>query len=175
MNNKYDEHRRRHYVDRVLQGWLLIGLITLEILLFGIGLYIIYQNMNAAIEMQIFQAHAANESGSTLLLSELMRVLPWILVVNIIAVLITNRVWARYITNIIYSLRQMLVAASKLDFKGVPDQSEYSHEVLEKGAVWMRRERERNQMLKAAIAELSVDSEPVEAQKVLDRVKNLLK
>lgn len=175
MSKIPDNRRRRHYVDRVLQGRFLMGLITLEILLFGVGLFIVYQNMNAAIEMQIFQAHTIHESGSSLLFNELIRVMPWILVVNIVAVLITNRVWARYLGNIIQSLRQMLASAAKLDFRDITDQLDGNHEVLEKGTTWMRRERERNQVIKAAIAELDVDTDPKMALEVLGRVKDALK
>ncbi|MCF6280994.1 MAG: hypothetical protein L3J28_02100 [Candidatus Polarisedimenticolaceae bacterium] len=174
MNNS-EQLRHRHYVDRVLQGWFLVGLVTLEVLLFGVGLFIIYQNMNEAIELQIFQAHAPHESGSSLLLYELMSVLPWILVANVIAVLITSRIWSQYLEKVIRSLRQMLAMGAKLDFRDVSDQMTGSHEVLDIGAAWMTRERDRNRIIKTAIAELTVDTDPEEALRVLDRVKAVLK
>lgn len=174
MKNR-EQLRRRHYVDQALQGWFLVGLVTLEIVLFSVGLFIIYQHMNEAIELQIFQAHATHESGSSLLLNALMGVLPWILVANVIAVLITSRIWSRYLEKVIGSLRQMLATGAKLDFRDISGQMTGSHEVLDIGTAWMARERERNRIIKAAIAELSVDTDPEEAMKILGRVKAVLK
>ena len=174
MSNQYKNRRRQFYVDRVLQGRFLVGLISLEVLLIGVGLVVVYQNMNAAVEMQLFQAHAPTKSDSSLLVGELLRVMPWILIANVVAVLIANRIWAGYISSIIGDLRQMLSLAAKLDFRDLSGQIEGNHEVLLKGLEWMRRERERNQELKALIAQLKGDTDPIEVKKVLGRVKDTL-
>ncbi len=170
-----EQMRRRHYVDRILQGRFLIGLVTLEVLLFGVGLFVVYQHMNKAIEQQIFQAHTSHEGGISLLIGELLHVLPWIVIANIVAVLITSRIWSQYLDKVIQSLRLMLTAAAKLDFGSISSQMTGDHEVIDIGIAWIRRERERNQVIKAAIAELTVDSDPAEAVKALDRAKAALK
>ncbi len=170
-----EQMRRRHYVDRVLQGRFLMGLVTLEVLLFGVGLFVVYQHMNEAIELQIFQAHASHEGGISLLISELLHVLPWIVIINIVAVLITSRIWSQYLDKVIQSLRLMLAAGAKLDFGSISGQMRGDHEVIDIGIAWIRRERERNQVIKAAIAELTVDSDPEEAIKALDRAKAVLR
>ena len=174
MSNRYNNRRRQFYVDRVLQGRFLLGLIGLEVLLIGVGLVVVYQNMNAAVEMQLFQAHAPSKSDSSLLISELSRVMPWILIANVVAVLIANRIWAGYISSIISDLRQMLGLSAKLDFRDLSGQIEGNHEVLIKGLEWMRRERERNQELKALFAQLKKDTDPSEAKKILGRAKDIL-
>ncbi len=174
MNNS-EQLRRRHYVDRVLQGRFLAGLVTLEVLLFGIGLFVVYQRMNEVIEQQIFQAHASHEGGISLLINELIQVFPWILVVNVVAVLITSRIWSQYLDKVIQSLRQMLSSGANLDFRDISSQLAGHHEVLDIGEAWMARERNRNRVIKSAVAELTVDSDPEEAIKVLDRIKAVLK
>jgi len=174
MNN-CEQMRRRHYVDRVLQGRFLVGLVSLEVLLFGVGLFVVYQQMNEAIELQIFQAHASHEGGIALLVNELMQVLPWILVVNVVAVLITSRIWSQYLDKVIQSLRQMLSRGIHLDFRDISNQLEGHHEVLDIGAAWMARERERNRVIKSAVAGLTIDSDPEEAIEALDRIKAVLK
>jgi len=174
MNNS-EQLRRRHYVDRVLQGRFLAGLVTLEVLLFGIGLFVVYLRMNEVIEQQIFQAHASHEGGISLLINELIQVFPWILLVNVVAVLITSRIWSRYLDRVIQSLRQMLSSGANLDFRDISSQLAGHHEVLDIGEAWMARERERNRVIKSAVAELTVDSDPEEAIKALDRIKAVLK
>jgi hypothetical protein len=174
MNNS-EQMRRKYYVDRVLQGRFLVGLVALEVLLFGVGLFVVYQRMNEAIEQQIFQAHASHEGGVSLLIDVLIQVLPWILVANIIAVLITSRIWSQYLDNVIQSLRQMLSTGANLDFRDISNQMTGHHEVLDIGSAWMARERERNRVIKAAVADLMVDTNPEEAMMALERVKAVLK
>lgn len=149
-----DERRRLHYIDHVLQKWLLVALVVMECVLIALAMWALYRSLGEIIEDNMYRIH----------LSEDMKVLPRFLAqgvkillaigaVNLVAIVVADRVWAAYVQGIVRRLDGVMGRAEQLDFS-----EEYvvhhSHAVLEQAVAWRRAEAERLGRLRRGIAAL---------------------
>lgn len=140
------ENRRRCYIDRALQGPLLIGFVIFETVLFITALLVLEHNLEAALEQQIYRAHQVSSNSLPLLLNELLWVGGWLLAINVIAVWLVSRVWVQMVGRAVDPLQTMLSAVANLDLREQAGLCQ-GHEVLRHAEQWLQHERRRNRQL----------------------------
>ncbi len=168
------ERRRRLYVDDRIQGRLIAALLSLEIILFSAAMWYVYYDLNLLIEEQMYRIHMEpQEDGLPFLLMELLIITPCIIVANIIAVLVINRIWANYVSQIVNPLKVILSAVDKLDLRDRPDINT-NHEVLEKAQVWLREEHRRCRKIQQPATKLDADMASTDLKQTLHKINKLL-
>lgn len=144
------------YIDQALQKWLLVALVALEVLiLLGAGA-ILYFRLDAAVEDSLYRVHLASQpSMLSVLLKESVQIVVGLIAVNLIALLVADRIWARHVRGILGALRIILQSVRDLDLRE-ETVSEISprHEILVVGLEWHRTERKRHLALRKSIAAL---------------------
>jgi hypothetical protein len=150
-------HQRRiKYIDQALQKWFLIALVTLEILiLVGAGA-ILYFRLDAAVEDSLYRVHLAGQpSMLSVLLKESLQIVVGLIAINLIALFVADRIWARRVRGILGALRKILHSVRDLDLREeTVTEILPSHEVLIAGLEWHRTERKRHLALRKSIAAL---------------------
>lgn len=173
VEKNMQDQRRRRYVDHSLQGSLILGLVLLETLLFCGAMFYIYQAMHQAIEAQLYSAHPHGPSILQLLLVQLGRILPWLIVANLVAVWLANRLWARCLGRVIGRLTRLLERVGGLDLR-LPREKAGGHEVCELGRRWLTLERERQLRLRAAFTALEQAEVGPPRRQALEEMRRLL-
>jgi len=173
------EQRHRHYVDKLLQGRLVVGLVVFEVLLFGVAMFVLYQDLSNVVEQSMYRAHATEHRTLPLLLSELLRIGAVLIAINVVAVIGGTRLWRTRVDAIVETLERLLLSVHALDFRGA-DEPESGHEVLQNAGKWRQRERDRCEKIRAVVESLdsnvdSVETQAPEAmQAALQRLRELL-
>ena len=144
--------RRRYYIDRLVQGKLLGLLLLFEALLFIAAMGVVYLELQGA---DTPVPSVVRVSGS-MLLGVLLRVLPWVLVANLVMVLVIGRIWGGYVKSIVNPLKLLLSSVEKLDLRG-NGRIDSRHEALDIGRRWILKERERNLEIRACISAIGED------------------
>lgn len=174
---KQPVRRRRHYLDRSLQGWLLVGLIALEVTLFSMALLMLYRDLNAVVEARLYSAHAEPGGDMPALLQITLRLLGGVVLVNLFAVFVADRLWSRRVNHITDALRQVLKRVGALDFSR-HCQTAADHAVLAAACRWQSVEAERCQNIRQVINALQTTDcgdEAISAtRKRLQQLKELL-
>lgn len=149
-------HRKLHYVDHALQKWLLIALVILEVLILAAAGAVLYFRLHGVVEDSLYRVHLAGQPPMlTVLLKESLVILAGLVAVNLLALLVADRIWAHYVGGIVAALRSLLTSVQKLDLREerllhiAP-----RHEVLSVGLQWHRAERERHLALLESMRDL---------------------
>ena len=154
MNNAAHAYRRRRrFIDKMIQGKLLWILICIEMLLFGIAMIIIYQDLHIAIQDRMYRVHQTEMAGRPLFFKELLMILPWIIAINVFLVVMVERRWKQIVRNIINQLVDILYRVKRLDLRIYPI-LHTDHEVLQTAKQWMDKERDRNASLQSKLNQL---------------------
>lgn len=161
--------RRRHFIDRSLQGWYLVGLVLLEMVLFIAALYVLYQHLVTHVENQLYRFHFPDELGLVQLLPGIAMIMLVVVSINVVATAIVTLVWHLQVRSIVKPLGQLLEEVNKLDFSKDEDMSA-SHVVLDNAHKWKQMEKMRCQNIRSMVGEIKADVEHVET----DRVKSML-
>ena len=144
--------RRRHYIDAKIQGHLIWSLIVLEVLLFAVGMVVIYLDMQSMLDDRLYRVHDL-PLNRPLLLQGLWTNLPWIIGINILLVLYVDAHWKKKIRPIVLQLQEILCKVKRLDLRHrVVNEEE--HDVLASANDWLKTERERYSAILALSNEL---------------------
>lgn len=149
----YPYRRRRRFVDKMIQGKLLFGLIIIESLLFTAGMIFIYNDLQSALQSSMYRVHQDVDSGRPLLLKELLIIFPWIIAANLALVVLVDRRWKRVVRQIIFQLQDILYRVKRLDLRAYTIKHT-DHEVLQTAKQWLDKERDRNASLQARVHNL---------------------
>ena len=153
MNAENHYRRRRRFVDKVIQGQLLLALIIIESLLFTIGMVVIYNDLQGVIQDNIYRVHQEVASGRPILMKELLMIFPWIISINLLILVYVDRRWKKIVRGILRHLQDILHRVKRLDLRVYPVQQN-EHEVLQKAKGWLDKERDRYSSLIARMNEL---------------------
>ncbi len=156
--------RRIRLVDDVLQKWLLVALVVMEAVVVALAIWALYRALGAIVDANMYRIHFAdNDSMWPLLVSEGMRVLGGMLLVNLVALIIADRIWAYYVYGILRNLGRLMDASGRLDFTD-HHPIFFHHAVLDQAFAWRRSEaahlssvRARVELLPAQLPELAQD------------------
>lgn len=158
--------RKIHYVDHAIQKWLLVALVTLEVLLVIAALWGLYQELGNVIEQNIYRIHYTdNQRIFPLLLKNSVYILAAMLVANAVAALIADRIWAYYVNAILRAFSTLMIRTGKLDFLDDADNSAHQHETVERALTWRKSERVRCQKIREKIGTLESNTDFTDPQK----------
>lgn len=155
------ERRRRHYVDGLLQGRLILLLIGLELALFGISLVVIYGELNAAIDADTFRVHVSDARAAPALVSALLPLAPWVILGNVLVLAAAVAYWRGRVNAVLGPLRDRLTATAGLDLRPPPDRTD-THDVLRAAERWTATERERYRQVCELAASLPSALDPAD-------------
>ena len=171
--------RRQVYVDHSVQKWLMIALVTLEVVLVSGALWLLYTQLIHTVEANLFRAHAVAKPDIYPLIKLAIIGLSGLLIINLLVLWIVDRLWARHLSSILQPFSSLVAKVEALDFS--PDESPTKlHNVVELAHTWRHTERQRLQALRVAINELPTNSptlSPAEKKQVrhtLETIRQLL-
>lgn len=166
--------RRRHFVDRNVQGRLIAALILIEMVLFAAAMWFVYQEMQAAIDQELYRVHQIVARNSPILLHALYQTVPWIVLVNLLVLISLDRVWGRYVNIIIRKLRRSAQNVASLDLRSQLAGTE--HEVLHQARQWVASEHSRCQQIRQLVQSLpdQVDvTKPAARQQLIEQLRHI--
>ena len=76
--------RRKKYIDTNIQGRLIAALVLIELLMFTLAMWFVYQELQSAIDTNLYRIHQPHSESRPILLTVLLKAIPWILGVNIV-------------------------------------------------------------------------------------------
>ena len=146
-------HRRhRHFIDTKIQGHLIWSLLILEVLLFAIGMVVIYLDMQTMLDDRVYRVHEL-PLDRPLLLQGLWTNLPWIIGINILLILYVDAHWKKKVRPIVIQLQDILCKVKRLDLRHRVVNAK-DHDVLASASDWLKNERERYSAILALSNEL---------------------
>lgn len=163
MNTKTTQPGQPHvrkikYIDHVLQKWLLIALVVLEIVVLSAAGAFLYVRLNAIVDASLYRIHFGGQpSMFSLLLSESLQIVGVLILVNMVALLVADRIWARYVSGILDTLRGLLARTQGFDLgadTGVPER----HKIISLALQWRRAERARHLNLRQSLDLLGAEN-----------------
>lgn len=144
MNSQRKNNLRRiHYLDNSIQKWLLVALVTMEVMLIVVAMWMLNKALSDVIDQQMYQVHLSDkQSVFSHLLNEGMKILGVVFLVNLLALLVADRIWAYWVSGIFHNLMALINASLHLDFS---DKSQIScnHDVLVHAMAWREAEFSR--------------------------------
>lgn len=150
-------HQRKiKYIDHVLQKWLLIALVVLEVLVLSVAGAILHIRLNAIVDESLYRIHFSGQhSMYTNLLNESLRIIGGMIATNVLALFVADRIWTHYVRSILSPLRVLLTHTRELDFQPDPDVAQ-RHKVLTLALNWRGVERARHEALRDAIKQMEM-------------------
>ncbi len=147
------KHRRKtRYIDHVLQKWMLIAFVSLEVIVLSIGGAILYSALNAVVDADLYRIHFVDQrSMLSALLKESMVILGWMGAANIVALVVADRIWAYYVNDILGTLRGLLSRTRDLDLAADVELPR-SHKAVALALAWRDVERDRQRALHESLA-----------------------
>lgn len=125
-----DTRRKIHYVDESLQKFLLVGLVLMEVMLAAGLSWLMWRHLNQIVEANLYRVHLADAVPIlTQLAQEALFLLGMFFLVNLIALLLVDLVWRRYVGSILGSFMQLVKKTTALDYSADPDIAQ-RHQVL---------------------------------------------
>lgn len=147
----FPNRRRVRLVDDMLQKYLLVALVVMETLAVAIAIWALYQALGEIVDENTYRIHF---SGAPSILSQLLgeglRVLGAMLLLNVLALIAADRIWAWYVRRVVSKLDQLMAASSRLDFSG-QEAIPFHHAVLDQAVAWRQTELRRLAGLRAGL------------------------
>lgn len=168
--------RRKKYIDTSIQGRLIITLLILEVLIFSLAMWFVYQELQTAIDNNLYRVHQPDSESRPVLLTALLDIIPWILIINVLLLVGIDRIWGNYLAKIIEPLRHTAERVSHLDLRKAAT-AHNNHSVLEYAQQWTSQERERCKVIQKLVQSLpnqANESEQADISTVLTEVKERL-
>ncbi|RZI42004.1 hypothetical protein EGT07_15490 [Herbaspirillum sp. HC18] len=148
------ERRQTHYVDHILQKWLLVALVILECTLTALAIWGLYWVLTDIIESNMYRIHFSPDDN---MLRDFAiagaKILIGTGVVNFIAIVLADRIWAVYVHSIVRGIDKVMLAAQRLDLtaqQGV----RRTHLVLDRLLRWQRAEGLRLRRIRYSVRHL---------------------
>lgn len=135
-------HRRKiHYVDETLQKFLLVGLVVLESGLAGSLAWLMFLRLDRIVEDNLYRVHLGDATPIlTQLMHEAFILLGIFGAANLIALILVNLFWRRYVNSILRLFKLLMDKTCRLDFTEDPQISD-SHQVLDLAETQRDRDR----------------------------------
>ncbi len=156
--NQANHMRKRRYIDRGLQGRLIVALLVLEGLLLLATLYWLHGSMAALIEDQLFRVHQTDPRPLFQpLLEQAALGVGVMLAVNVALLLLAESYWTGRIKGLLAALRPLLTRSEALDFAG-GNGADSPHATVELARSWRQAEAERLGAVRQAVQGLDAQS-----------------
>jgi len=172
--------RRIVYVDDKVQKGLLIALVTLEVTLIVATLWMLYVQMGAVVDANLYRVHFVTTPNIyPLLLKTALIGVVGLIVVNALMLWIAGWVWARHVDSILQPFRELIGKVESLDFR-VDKAVDIPHNIVSLALTWRNTKRQNLRLLRQEIAQLNEldDLSNVETQQraseILKAIRRLL-
>ena len=120
--------RKTRYVDETLQRFLLIGLVFLEAGLAAGLAWMMFLRLNGIVEESLYRVHLADAVPIlTQLIHEAVILLTIFGVANVVALVVVDLLWRRYINSILRQFMQLMDKTYQLDFTSDPSIRSHHH------------------------------------------------
>lgn len=134
--------RRKKYIDTNIQGRLIAALLLLEVVLFTVAMWFVYQELQTAIDSSLYRVHKPAVDSAPILFNALVTTVPWVILVNVLMLVGIDQLWGKHLGNIIKPLRKIITDLNTMDLRTHPDIGA-EHKVLDHARDWIVQERER--------------------------------
>jgi hypothetical protein len=149
------EQRKHFYTDRKLQGYLLVGLITLEFVLVCLLVFYLYSEINNIIEDHLYRAHRIYKTTWPEIFTLLSMTMSGFVVINILVLYLAHVIWGRYVKQTITLFSSVLDRMIDLDFSGSWPSKQGQHRIVDLMEQWFDKEKKRNEDISTHIERLS--------------------
>lgn len=149
------EQRKHFYNDHKLQGYLLVALIVLELVLVALLLTYMYIEINRIIEGHLYRLHNTNTASWPEMLLLLGSAMAAFLIVNIAALYLAHLIWGRYVRQTIRLFSAGLDRIIALDFSGRLQSPPGHHQIIDLLETWFAREQDRNRQIALQLERLN--------------------
>lgn len=158
--------RRKLYLDRKIQGVLLTCLIVLEVLLGLAGIWVLYNQYSSIIDASLYRIHPDPDAPTLaeIMLGAMGQVIAAIFAINIVALVVADRIWVWYVRKVIASIEGSLTRIASLDLRADTDRSGL-HRIIDTINRWRDQEHERCSQIHHAAAILTDDIDPARPEK----------
>lgn len=147
--------RRIIYVDDKVQKGLLIALVTLEVLLIAVTLWVLYVQMGEVVDANLYRVHFSDKPNVyPLLLKTILGGVIGMIAINVLVLWIAGWVWMRHVNSIIKPFRELVGKVEALDFSE-DAAAHVPHQVVDLALSWRRTKRQRLLKLRTEIAKLN--------------------
>jgi hypothetical protein len=155
-----NRRRRLRVVDDMLQTWLLVLLVVMESVLVTAAIWFLYRQLDAAVDENLYRVHFTGSVDMlTLLVREGLPVIGVLLLANLGALLVADRIWVCYVNNILGHLGALVSASANLDLRPLPPPPA-SHAVLDQAIQWREGEAQYLAQVRALVAVLPQELPP---------------
>jgi hypothetical protein len=163
--NDPQERRRIVYIDHLLQKWLLAALVILECALTGFAIWGLYWILGDLIDRNMYRIHFSPDDNMLHDFAlEGAKVLIATGIVNLVAIILADRIWAFYVGTILRSLDKVMLAARRLDLMHQRDMKR-THMLLDRVLRWQRSESLRLRRIRHSVRHLPDQLPETEAER----------
>jgi hypothetical protein len=158
--SRYIDYCRRnnYYVDHMIQKWLLVALVVLEMLSIAGAVWALYSALDSVIEANTYRIHFREDANALPAFFIIgIKIIVGIGIVNFAAIVAADRIWAFYVNRIVKNLDRIMLAAADFDFTAQAIERR-EHAVLDQAVGWrddeaarLRRIRDLAQALPAQL------------------------
>jgi len=170
--------RRVHYVDRSIQRWPLVAVVTLEVALAAASTWLAYWRLVYLIDESVYRVHLTH-TGPTLMrfAEEGFAVLGLFAVVNVIALAVAAGIWSYRENLVLQDFAGLIGKTQELDFSN-DALTQRKRDVLALAAAWRARERTRFAAIREQVAKLeaavSADATSRDTRNAVESLNKLL-
>ena len=137
---QYKHMRKKKYLDRSLQGWMIGLMLAFQLLFLVAGLSFYYIEFTQLIEHYLYSIHGLDIAVFSYQMKMLSgKIILIYLVSNFAFLIIFHFLWVSYITKVLAEFNHLTEKSKKLDFSS--DNENSSHLVNEVAKLWRTQQR----------------------------------
>ena len=145
MGSQMIEQRRHFYNDQKIQGYFLVGLVLLEVIIACLLMVFLYIEVNSIIDKHLYQMHSIESTSWSEIFTLLTVSISGFVVINMLVLYLAHLVWERYVRQTIFLFSNGLDKILALDFSDQPVTIQGHHRLLDLMTRWLKKEHNRNQ------------------------------
>lgn len=153
---RYLEYCRRnnYYVDHMIQKWLLVALVALEMLSIATAVWALYSALEGVVEANTYRIHFHEDSNALPAFFIVgLKIIVGIGIMNFAAIVAADRIWAIYVNRILRNLDRIVVSARHFDFSAMEVERQ-EHAMLDRAVHWRDDEAARLRQIRESLRSL---------------------
>ncbi len=166
--------RKKLFIDQNIQGYLIMSLVLLEVVIVVTAMSYLYFEFNAIFDANIYQIHKSHSNSIYKLLDmEMAKVVIVTSLINLTVLFIANLLWLRHIKKIIAYFRNTMQSIKNLSLNFSRPDDLPSHDLTQQLEKWQQHEKTRAQKIHDLIISLPEDPEMINKAELMISVNNL--
>lgn len=149
------ERRRQYYTDQSVQGYLLIGVITVEFLLVCVTLWFMHAEISDIIISHLFRIHPVPSGAWPELFTVLATAMASFLLLNTLLLFLAHTLWSRYIKKTVQHFSMLLDKLRKREFTALPVTLKRQHPTAGLMELWYEKEKARDLRIQTLLSKLT--------------------